>query len=378
MKILHTSDLHLGITLFSEKLLPYQHSLPDILAQAVAQNNIDCVVIAGDIYDSAVSSSEAITVWGEITARLCGELRVPVIVCAGNHDGSARLSSCSELLRFSGLYISGKLTAEIKPVSVGDTDFYIIPYFNTAEARNLYGEEITDCNSAMKAVLDKVRNSMDRTRTNIVVAHCFVTGAEVGESDTSARTALSVGGSDMVSSSVFEGFEYTALGHLHKPQTIASHSGIVRYSGTPFKYSFSEAGHKKSFSVYDTLTKTVAEIPVDEAVKLRIIEDTYDNIIKQAGEDTRKNDYMKIVMTDRFKGEGTYSRIKELYPNTLVFQGVAFSSDETDSLTAQEAASLDIMSLAKKYCVQLRGSEPDEDELLWLKEAFEAIESEEV
>ena len=378
MKILHTSDLHLGISLCAQRLLPFQQMLPDILANAIRDNSIDCVIISGDIFDSALTSAEAVTAWGDIVTKLCGEMKIPVIVCAGNHDGAARLASCSELLRSSGLYIYGKLTKEILPVSIGDTDFYVIPYFNTSEAKNLYGEKIANCNDAINAILDTVRNTMDKTRTNIAVAHCFVTGGEVSESDTAARASAYVGGSDIVSASAFEGFDYTALGHLHKPQTIAAKSGItgiIRYSGTPFKYSFSEVRHNKSFSVYDTETKTIAEIPVPEAVRLRVIEDTYDNIIENAAADPDRDDYMKIIMTDRFKGEGTYSQIKELYPNTLVFHGVSYSSDDAEALTAEEISGLDIISLAKKYCSQMKGSEPDTDELSWLMEAFEATEN---
>ncbi len=373
MKILHTSDLHLGISLCSERLLEYQQALAGILCNAVSENKIDCVIIAGDIFDSAMSSGEAIAVWDRIVTVLCKEAKVPVLVCAGNHDGAARLSSCAELLASSGLYISGKLTPEITPVSIGCCDFYLIPYFNPSEARILY-----DCseNNPMTSILDSIRENMDRTRTNIAVAHCFVNGAEVSESDNSARAAASVGGSDIVPVSAFSDFDYVALGHLHKPQTIKNSNSSVRYSGTPLRYSFSEVSHTKTFSVFDTDTKEVSEIPVPDLIRLRIIEDTYENIIENSKNDTNRNDFMKIVMTDRFKGESTYSQITELYPNTLIFQGASYHEDTDETYSAKEICELDVISLAKKYIEHMRGTEPDNDEVEWLAQAFKECERE--
>lgn len=373
MKILHTSDLHLGISLCSERLLEYQQALADILCNVVSDNKIDCVIIAGDIFDSAMSSGEAIAVWDRIVTVLCKNTKIPVLVCAGNHDGAARLSSCAELLASSGLYISGKLTSEIEPISIGCCDFYLIPYFNPSEARNLY-----DCSemNPMSAILDRIRENMDRTRTNIAVAHCFVNGAEVSESDNSARAAASVGGSDIVPVSAFSDFDYVALGHLHKPQTIKSSNSSVRYSGTPFRYSFSEVSHTKTFSVFDTDTKEISEIPVPDLIRLRIIEDTYENIIENSKNDNNLNDFMKIIMTDRFKGESTYSQITEFYPNTLIFQGAAYQEDTDETYSAEEISELDVISLAGKYIEHMRGTEPDIDEIEWLAQAFEECEKE--
>lgn len=376
MRILHTSDLHLGITLCSQKLVEYQEKLTDILCDTVSQNNIDCVVIAGDIFDSTVASAEAISVWDDIVTSLCGKMNIPVVVCAGNHDGSARLSACSELLNSSGLYIRGRLSDVTKPVSIGDSDFYIIPYFNPNEVYTLFGAEKDK--PAMEIVLDNIRSVMDKSRNNIVVAHCFVAGAKTSESDSSARASESVGGSDIVPVSIFYGFDYVALGHLHKAQTMKSENCSVRYSGTPFKYSFSECNHNKTFSIFDTDTKSVTEITVPPVIKLREIKDSYDNIMAIANADTNRNDFMKIVMTDRYKGEATFNTLKDIYPNLLIFQGVLYNDDEIQTFTAEEVFSLDMITLAKKYCENIRNKQPDEDEINWLNDALKLSEEEEL
>lgn len=375
MKILHTSDLHLGISLLGVPLLPYQRSFCKNFCEAAGQ--ADAVIIAGDVFDTSVASAEAIRCWSELVSTLCLEKKLPVIVCAGNHDGAARLSSCSDLLRSAGLFIAGSFEDAFSPVICGNTAFYVMPYFNPSDAAVIMNCKPTAA-AVMEAAAKKILSEADKNFCNILVAHCFAAGAKPAESDVSARASESVGGADQIPLTVFDGFDYVALGHLHRAQTfsLADSKTIIRYSGTPLPYSFSEAGQGKSFTIFDTESHSISEIPVPEEYRLRSIEDTYENILAFAETDENRSDFMKISLTDRYDGDGVYMKLKELYPNLLRFSGKHFSQDGEAEITAREAAELDIISLARRYAEEKRGEAPDPEELEWLAEAFAESEKE--
>lgn len=371
MKILHTSDLHLGISLLNMPLIGYQKAFCKFFGSAA--ENADAVIISGDIFDTSVASAEAVRCWSDLVSELCLDKKLPVIVCAGNHDGAARLSSCGELLKASGLYISGSFEDTFSPVIIGNAAIYAMPYFNPAGAAALL-----DCKPApadvMSAAVKKILSEADKSRVNILASHCFAAGGTASESDISAKASEAIGGADRIPLSAFDGFDYVALGHLHKAQTLISPSGtVIRYSGTPLPYSFSEAEQDKTFTIFDTDSKNISELPVPAGYRLREIEDSYENIIEAAEHDEDRLDLMKITVTDRYGGDGIYMKLKELYPNLLRFSGKNFSGIGS-SAAAYEAAELDIVSLAKRYTEENRGTAPDADELEWLAEAFEAAE----
>ena len=371
MKILHTSDLHFGISLCGVPLLPYQKNFLTTLSSAT--ENADAVIISGDIFDTSVASAEAVKCWSELATELCITRKIPVIVCAGNHDGAARLASCSDLLKSAGLYISGTLEDAFTPTIIGDTAIYSLPYFNPADGAVLLNCK-PDSASVMKAAAEKILAEADKSKTLILAAHCFAAGGKASESDISARAAESVGGAENIPLSAFEGFDYVALGHLHKAHTISTDGAetIIRYSGTPLPYSFSEAQHQKSVTIFDTKTKEITEIEIPSPYNLRTLSGTYDELLSTAETDTNRNDFMKISVTDRYAGDNIYMHFKELYPNLLHFTGKQIeASGAAAEITAKEAAELDIISLAKRYSKDRRGAEPDQDELKWLAEAIE-------
>ena len=374
MKILHTSDLHLGISLLNIPLLPYQRKFCESFFSIAEQ--ADAVIIAGDIFDTSVASAEAIRCWSELASGLCIEKKLPVIVCAGNHDSAARLASCRDLLKAAGLYVAGSFEDAFTPVIRGNTAFYVMPYFNPSDAA-----AVLECKPTAAAVMEsaakKILSEADKTLCNILVAHCFAAGAKPIESDISAMASESVGGADQIPLTAFDGFDYVALGHLHKAQTftVPNSKTIVRYSGTPMPYSFSEAEHNKSFTIFDTESRSISELAVPQEYRLRNLEDTYDALIKYAETDTNRQDFMKITVTDQFASDGIYMEFKKLYPNLLRFFGKSFSSGGETEITAREASELDIISLAKRYAKEKRGAVPDTDELEWLAEAFAEIDN---
>ena len=372
MKILHTSDLHFGINLHGVPLLEYQWKFCDNLCDIVRVNSIDAVIIAGDVFDTSVASAEAINCWSNLATKLCIENKVPVIVCAGNHDGAARLASCSDLLKAAGLHISGTLEDAFDPIRLDNCEIYSLPYYNTADAAAVL-ECKTDTGVVMTEIVRRILDKADKSKKLVFAAHCFAAGGKTGESDISARTAESVGGTELVPISAFEGFDYVALGHLHRPQTLSKKETIVRYSGTPMPYSFSEAEHNKTVSVFDTDNGTVTEIEIPQPYKLRNITGTFDEIIAQAEKDTNRDDFIRIKLTDTAARSFQQNELGKFYPHILDCKGTESSSSGTASITAAQTAELDPVELAAKYSLDHRGCPLDEDELKWLREAIEEI-----
>lgn len=260
MRILHTSDWHLGMPLKLGTMLADQQYFLDQLYSIIEEYDVDAVICAGDIYDSSVTNAEAIELYSSAITKICKELGKKMIVIAGNHDSGARLASGRELLEMAGLYVSGKIVKDIRPVSIGNADIYPIPFFNRDEVIAFYPDkksEIPSQEAATKVLCDHIRESMDPSRVNIIVSHAFITSAELSDSDRAAQ----VGQATSVSKDVFDGFDYVALGHIHKPQAITE---TIRYSGSPIKYSFgAEETQVKQVLIYDTNSKEITSVALN-------------------------------------------------------------------------------------------------------------------
>ena len=242
MKILHTSDWHLGLELFGvDPTADQQHMIGEIVRIAREQQ-VGAVIVAGDVFDRAVVAPDAIALYNDAMRALCLELGLPVVLIAGNHDGAARLSTLSDLLRGAGLYIAGRVTTEEMQADLGDTVIHLLPYVYTDDVRQAYParrEEIACAADAMRVVLEERRPPKDGKR-HILAAHCFAAGGQAGQSD----RAAAVGGSLAVPAEWFSAYDYVALGHLHRPQTLGG--GKLRYSGTPMCTSFAETDVPRS------------------------------------------------------------------------------------------------------------------------------------
>lgn len=365
MKILHTSDWHLGISVHGASMLDEQRHFAGELIKIIKENNIDAVIVSGDVFDSTVASAEAISLYNDIATSICRDLSVKLIVIAGNHDGAVRLSSMHALLEKTGLYIYGGLERVIKPVIIGNAAIYPIPYFNTDKVRALYPDEnITSADTAMACVCNHIYENMDNNMFNIAAAHAFVSGAELSESD---RSAVIVGASVMVSKSVFDKFSYTALGHLHKPQNV---SEKVRYSGTPVKYSFSEVSSDKSVTVIDTENGEISYIPLKPLHDMRIIRGSAEEIASAKPSE----DYIKLEITDRYIGAEFFTEMKERFPNLLQMTGKTDSGTAEMSISAEKIEKLSTEEILESFFCDIYGISPEKEQILSFAKAFEKAE----
>lgn len=363
MRILHTSDWHLGIQLHGVSLLGEQRNAALFLAETVEKENVDAVIIAGDIFDHAVPPPDAVRLYSDMMRMLCVDLRVPVLLCAGNHDGAARLSVCAPLLRDAGLFVAGSLSDGVEPVVIGDTAFFLLPYFNGEEARYLYPDrEIRGAADAMAVVCEELRARRVGKR-NVLVAHCFAAGGETGESD---RAAV-LGSAGRIPLTAFEGFDYVALGHLHRAQQLVCGETVLRYSGTPYPYSFGEAGQEKSFTLLDTGTMEITAVPVPPSRPLRILRGKQETLLENAPWDKAREDYLKIELTDSPPHLWLMAAFREYYPNLLEFQGLRLTG-EGQGITVRELEELRPLDLVTKFCEEVGGYTPDEELLQIFRE----------
>ncbi|MDW5299661.1 MAG: exonuclease SbcCD subunit D [Sedimentibacter sp.] len=372
MKIIHTSDWHLGISLHNASLAEEQRHFIDYLINVVKEKNIDAVVIAGDVFDYSVSSSEAITLYNYAVTRLCNEIGIPVIIAAGNHDGAARLASCNELLKKAGLYINGKLSNDIKAVELENLNIYPLPYFNADEVKALYPEEkISTYSDAMNLVIKNIKQSFQPGKKNILMCHCFVSGSVLSESD---RTAM-VGGTSVVSADIFDGFDYVAMGHLHKAQNRGYN---IRYSGSPLKYSFSESTNTKTITILDISDEIkVEEIEVIPLRETRVIKGTFDEVLAVAQNDAHKDDYIKIEISDMYAGMEAVELFRTHYNNLLNISG-RMNEKEENELTVDELYKMTPNDILEKFYREVTGCDVTEEQINLFQRAMTAIQDEEV
>lgn len=350
MKLLHTADWHLGLSLGGVSLLREQRAWAEELLAIARREEIGAVLIAGDVFDRAVASADAIALYDEILTRLARDEGIPVLLLAGNHDGAARLSSLGGLLRTAGVYLAGSLMERPMPIVIGDCAFWLLPYFNPEQVRLLYPEAgIKTAHDAMRALMDDIRARQDSTKRLIIGAHCFVTGASPAESDYGAQ----LGGAAQVGAEVFAGADYVALGHLHRAQEPAPR---VRYSGAPYPYAFSEQGN--SVTVFDTDAGEIRTVPLHPARTLRTLRGTYHEVLDAAEADARREDYMKIELTDRAAGLEVIDTLRAIYPNLLQILGAAPAGGLSDTLTVSELYDLAPRELLCRFCEEQGGEAP--------------------
>ena len=374
MKIIHTSDWHLGMRVGTQTYQECQEYFLEQLYDLIRRESVEAVLCAGDIYDSGNVGADAIELFNKATTTLCAELGVKFILIAGNHDSAPRLAAHRTLLKPAGMYVSGKLERDIEPVLLDDgkVAVYSIPFFNRDEVTALFPErreEIRSTEAAFMAVCDHIRETMDSDRKNIVMAHAYIVGAELSESDRAAE----VGYATAVSKGVFQGFDYAALGHIHKPQTVTD---TVRYSGCPIKYSFGkEENQEKGVVLIDTDTMEQTFVPLPLLRDRKTVKGTYDEIIAREAE--LKNDYLRLYVSDRYAGLELQAELRERFPYLLEVYGKSLTENgEASTLTVEQLESLSDEDIMTKFMAERFEYTPTEGQMQLFRDVLAWSEEE--
>ena len=318
MKLIHLSDLHIGKKVNGFSMLEDQQ---DILFKKILpiidEEKPDGIIIAGDVYDKSIPPSEAVGLLDEFLVKLA-ERNLQVFIISGNHDSAERLAFGNRLIDKIGIHISPVYQKDTAKFTMKDNfgavNIYMLPFIKPVHVRTAFesDENISYTDAVRMAVSQMDINVSER---NILVTHQFVTGAERSDSE-----EVSVGGSDNVDASVFDDFDYVALGHLHRPQNVGTNR--IRYSGTPLKYSFSEEKDRKSVTVVEMREKgilAVREIPLLPLHEMVTLRGTFSELTeKKFYENTSYHeDYTRIILTDEDDIYNALNRLREIYRNIM-------------------------------------------------------------
>jgi exonuclease SbcD len=319
MKFIHTSDWHLGRQFHNVSLLEDQQAVLEQLIKYIEDNPVDAVVVAGDVYDRSVPPTVAIELLDRVVNRICTELKTPMILISGNHDGAERLGFGSEQMKNAGLHIISNFDDMLSPVlittkSAGEVALYGMPYNDPEQVRFAYQEPVSTHDEAHKLLVEKITEQFQPEQKNVLVSHCFVDGAIESESE----RPLSIGGSDRVSHEHFLGFDYVALGHLHQPQKKGEE--YIRYSGSLMKYSFGEQNQKKGFTLVEINENGFASAEHVELIaphEMRIIEGELEQVIEKGKTDPKNEDYLLVRLMDKHAILNPMEKLRAVYPNVL-------------------------------------------------------------
>lgn len=314
MRLLHISDLHLGKRVNEYSMLDDQAYILDQILNISEEENVEGVLIAGDVYDKPVPPAEAVRLLDELLSSFA-DRNLPVFFISGNHDSRERLSFGAELFKKGNVYIaSGRFYEKVSwKDKWGEIDFWLMPFLKPAQVRMAWPEkEIVTYTDAVRAVIEEM--NPDTSRRNILVAHQFVSGASRCESE-----EVVIGGLDQVDVSVMDCFDYVALGHLHRPQSVGRET--IRYCGTPLKYSFSEIHDKKSVTVVDVGEKGKVSVKAVELVPLRDMKELKGTYLELTSrpfyERQERNSYFHITLTDEEDVLDAISKLRMVYPNLM-------------------------------------------------------------
>ena len=316
MKIIHLADLHIGKRVNEFSMIDDQKYILNQILEIIDKEKPDAVIIAGDVYDKQVPSIEAVELLDSFISDI-SKRKTTTFIISGNHDSAERLAFGSSLMAMGKIYISpvynGKISKYTLKDDFGSANFYLLPFVKPNHVKRFFPDEkIESYTDAIKVVVDNLK--LDTSEINILIAHQFVTGASRTESE-----EISVGGLDNVDASVFEDFDYVALGHIHRPQKIGTER--IRYCGTPLKYSFSEVNDTKSVSIIEINSKedfNLRMIPLIPKRDMRKIRGTYEELTtKNSYENTNTDDYIHVTLTDEFNVADAIQKLRVIYKNIM-------------------------------------------------------------
>lgn len=338
MKIFHLSDLHFGKKVNGFSMIEEQEYIILKILQAIDSEKPDALLIAGDVYDKSIPSAEAVRLFDKFLFSL-SQKQLKVFIISGNHDSAQRLSFASRLISEAGIYISPAYDGNIHPCTLtdeyGKLNIYMLPFIKPADVRAAFKDiAVESYNDAVRIAIENMH--IDTKERNILVCHQFVTGSVRCDSE-----EVSVGGIDNVDANVFDGFDYVALGHIHSPQWVGREA--VRYCGTPLKYSFSEANHKKSITVVELKEKGKVDIkliPLEARRDLKEISSSYEIITsKSFYESLNRQDYYRITLTDEEDIYDAVTKLRVIYPNLMKLDYSNRRTAACEEITATEKKS---------------------------------------
>lgn len=378
MRLLHTADWHLGRLLHNFSLLDDQRVVLDQLLAIVDREQVDAVLIAGDIYDRSVPPATAVALLDDVLFALCETRGLPVVMISGNHDGARRLGFGARQLRQSGLHIISELDAAFTPVTLAaggvEVDVFGIPYADPEHVRSHFGADVCDFDAAHRYLLERIDEHRDPKRRAVLMSHCFVAGGSASDSE----RPLSLGGAESVAWAPMRNFDYVALGHLHGPQYRGE--AHIRYSGSLLKYSFSEASHNKGVMLVDidaSGVTNIAHVALTPERNVRVLEGELETIIAEAAGDPAPDDYLMVRLTDRHAILDPMGKLRAVYPNVLHLEKPGMLEIHGNAGLDRERLGFNALAMFGDFFEQVKGDAMDEAQEAAVTELIETLNRDE-
>lgn len=365
MKIIHLSDLHIGLNWFNRSMLDDQKYILNQISEIIEENKPDAIVISGDIYDKAIPSAEAVKIFDDFISGL--SVRVPnteIMIISGNHDSSQRIDIFRKILSLHKIHMIGnppqKPTDYIEKVTLndiyGNVNFYLLPFIKPSMVRMIVNDE--DNNISYNIAVHKIieRENIDTNERNIIVSHQFYIpfGKSIKDIERMDSERITVGNIDAVYADILEKFDYSALGHIHKPSIVGKNN--IRYCGTPLAYSISEAGQQKNVIMIELAEKgniKTTVIPLKPLHEVRIIKGTLNEILNQSCDD-----YVSVILTETPQQTDISARIIEAFPNLLEIHYSFRNSTYSDIINKPETTTAkSIFELCEYFVKDLNNDE---------------------
>lgn len=381
MKIFHTADWHLGKLVHGVYMTEDQRYVLEQFIKDVEEERPDAIIIAGDLYDRAVPPTEAVQLLNETFVKLVLELRIPVLVIAGNHDSPSRLHFASGIMQAAGLHMVGELEFPIQPIKLhdqhGEVHFHLLPFAEPGKVRYLLNDEsIRTHHDAMKAIIAQLEPTLSPKARHICVGHAFVTPTgEPADNTSDSERPLAIGGVEHISAQVFHNFHYTALGHLHQAHYVLNET--IRYAGSPLKYSISEEHHRKGYNVVELAADGQITVTQRELTPRRDLR-TIEGLLSDIEQHTINKDYVYVQILDEQAVLHPMERIRTVYPNALhVQRKSAVVQVNREQLEVESRMKMDELTLFRAFYEEVNGkSASEETEQLFIDALNDALREE--
>ena len=364
MRFIHTADWHLGRLMYGVRLTDDQAHVLHQVALFARDSRPDAILVSGDVYDRAVPPPDAVGLLDDFVSQVVLDLGIPVMLIAGNHDSPYRLEFASRVLAGRGLYVCGCVQPEPVRMTLhdrgGPVHFFAVPYAEPALVREkLMTEEARDQEEAMRLIIDRIRSANPAGERSVLVAHAFVQGGI----ETESERPLTLGGADTVDASLFSSFHYTALGHLHRHQSVGgSH---IRYSGSLLKYSFSEVDHRKGVLLVDMDEQgacNVEHVPLTPRRDVRRIEGYLKDVLAGPDHGENREDYLLVSLLDTAAILDVMGKLREVYPNVLHVERPGLIAGGNRPQSSQDHRKLNDADLFADFFAEVTGEAPSTDE----------------
>ncbi|MFJ7776779.1 exonuclease SbcCD subunit D [Streptomyces yangpuensis] len=380
MRFLHTSDWHLGRRFHGEDLIDAQRKVLDHICETVRAEQVDALLVAGDIYDRAIPGLDAVRLFSDALHQLA-DLEIPTVMISGNHDSAHRLGVGARLLARARVHLRTDPADVDTPVLLEDSDgpvaVYAVPYLEPTLVHTRLGAETASHQAVLTSALDRIRADLaarpDGTRS-VVLAHAFITAGGTPAGETGSERNISVGGIADADAAVFDGIDYTALGHLHRAQRVTDR---VHYSGSPLAYSFSEAGHDKSLTLVDLPggaepTVTRKGLPADLRLPLARLSGHLEDLLTDPAQETLAESWLHVTLTDTARPYEPMARLKRRFPHTLHIEHTpAVLPAQATGSYGERLRGRGDLDITHDFVTAVRGTGPSDEESALLREAID-------